>query len=245
MWAALALTVAVTVLASGRLDGTEAGDQAVAPERSTRDERSGQIEVTGTLTSLRLHGATLDPREILTPLTITSERGFGNGATLTRVDVDGTESSIVWDGGRPFVLSGDGGLIADPVVVDLAPDGLRFLLGGSTHRLVPGEYQLDTPVAVGTAGVATPRDSVAFTATDHTHLEGRGDAALVVGLSQPQRLRGPGRVEIEGALELTDAAGVRSTNALVMDLAAFDLTVSDDGGGTISIRGIVSSSPLP
>lgn len=245
MWVALALTVAVTALASGRLDGASAGDQVVAPERPTPGERSGQIEVTGTLTSLRLHGAALDPRSMPTPLTITSERGFGNGATLTRVGVDGTESSIVWDGGRPFVLAGDGGLIADPVVVDLVPEGLRFLLGGSTHRLVPGGYQLDTPVAIGTSGVATPRDSVAFTATDDTRLEGRGDAALVVGLSQPQRLRGPGRVEIEGALELTDATGVRSTSALVMDLAAFDLTVKDDGNGTISIRGIVSSSPLP
>src|SRR3546814_12121643 len=83
---------------------------------------------------------------------------------------------------------------------------MLLVLGGGAHALTPGPYQLDTPVAVGTEGIATPRDSVAFTAVEGTLLEARGDASIILG-DGAHRLVGPGRVPIGGALHVPAAAG--------------------------------------
>src|SRR3546814_12088322 len=87
---------------------------------------------------------------------------------------------------------------------------MLLVLGGGAHALTPGPYQLDTPVAVGTEGIATPRDSVAFTAVEGTLLEARGDASIILG-DGAHRLVGPGRVLIGGALEVTAADGPATT----------------------------------
>src|SRR3546814_2676291 len=128
-----------------------------------------------------LTGAVLQPREVPTPLTVQSQRGFGNGGQITSVEVEGRASTISWDGGRPLVLSSGGPLVVDPSDVALVGDGMLLVLGGGAHALTPGPYQLDTPVAVGTEGIATPRDSVAFTAVEGTLLEARGDASIILG----------------------------------------------------------------
>src|SRR3546814_4983759 len=61
-----------------------------------------------------LTGAVLQPREVPTPLTVQSQRGFGNGGQITSVEVEGRASTISWDGGRPLVLSSGGPLVVDP-----------------------------------------------------------------------------------------------------------------------------------
>lgn len=255
MWTALLLTVDLTVVVKDRLDlGGGGGDQVVAvtngsPATSTTSTTvrvlrpgPGQIRVQGTVSSVHLEGAVPDPRQIATPLTIVSDRGMGNGGELTGVTVDGQPSSIVWDGGRPFTLSGDGGLAVGPVVVDLIPEGVRLTLGGSAHSLEPGAYRLDTPVAVGRSGIATPRDRVSFDATSNALFDARGDAGIVLGPGSPHRLLGPGSVQLNGVLQLTDASGKRSGTTLSLARGAFDLTLTADGLGGWRVDGLVDSS---
>ena len=250
----MALVVAVagaTALAATLLDGsTGGGDQVVsgadgtvspgtAPSSTTVVSTvppEGQLTVTGTVTVVHVDGAVLDPREVPTPLTVTSDRGFGNGGELTGVTVDGAAASVVWDGGRPFVLSSGGALVLDPVVVDLTPAGLRVALAGSVQGLTPGTYVLDTPVAVGTSGVAGARDQVTFSATEDSRFQAAGDAALFLDGSGPRHLTGPGSVHLEGALEVTDATGTRVVSVVDLAEGPFDvvLTPTGDGGWTIT-----------
>lgn len=250
MWSILALVVGLTAVASGRLgDGARAEDQTVALSEGEPTTGStspvvpgpGELRVEGTVTAVHLEGALPDPREVALPLTVAAERGFGNGGELTAVLVDGRSSTIVWDGGRPFVLASGDSFVPDPTVVDLLPSGVRLALGGVTHRLTPGTYRLDTPVAVGTSGVATPRDSVTFEALAESRFEARGDANLVLGREQARRVVGLGRVELTGSLDLTDRSGTRPTTALTVDRAAFDLTLTPTGDGGWSIAGLVDS----
>lgn len=252
MWAVLTCVVGLTVVANDRLDlGGGGSDQVVSGPDGTGGSSSstdpdpavapspGQVRVHGTVTALHLDGAALDPDEVATPLTIVSDRGFGNGGELTGVEVDGHPSSIVWDGGRPFVLSSGGAVVLDPVVVDLVPEGLRLALGGAAHSLTPGSYRLDTPVAVGAAGIATPMDAVTFTATAHTLFEARGDASLVLGPGAARHLTGRGRAQLDGALDVTGGSGPRAVTTLTVTDGTFDLTFTLAPGGGWMIDGIV------
>ena len=188
---------------------------------------------------MHLEGAVLEPRAVATPLTIVADRGLGNGGELTGVLVEGRPASVVWDGGRPFVLASGGALVLDPVVVDLVPEGLRLALAGARHGFTPGTYRLDTPVAVGTTGVAAARDSVTFEAADSSTFEGAGDAALVLGPDRARRLLGPGRLRVEGSFEVTDARGTRAVSTVDGADVAFDLTLTPLEGGGWTVRGTV------
>ncbi len=200
---------------------------------------AGQVKLSGTVTAVHLEGAVLDPREMATPFTIVSDRGFGNGGELAGINVDGTAATLVWDGGRPFVLSSGGSMILDPVTVDLVPEGLRLALGRTVQAFTPGTYRLDTPVAVGTSGVAAARDSVTFDADDRSSFSVRGDAALLLPADAPRHLLGPGLVHLEGALELVEADGQRQATTLDTAAAAFDITLSPIPGGGWSITGVL------
>jgi hypothetical protein len=255
----MSLTLAVaggaTYLVTERLDLGGGGDQVVSgPDGSvapgtgaattttvdgTPVPAAGQQRVTGTVTAVRLVDAVLDPRDVPTPLTVVSERGFGNGGELTGVTVEGEPATVVWDGGRPFVLTSGGALVLDPVAVDLTPDGLRLVLGGGAHALAPGAYQLDAPVAVGTTGVASARDSVRFDATASSLFEARGDAALVLPPTDPRRFIGPGAVRLEGTLEVTDADGTRAATVVDVAVDAFELTLTPDGAGGWTVTATV------
>lgn len=256
MIAILAVVAGATVLVDAALDRGDGGDQIVGPPDGTvapgtgaststttpppsTGPGAGQASVTGTLTALHLEGAVVDPREIPAPLTIVSDRGFGNGGEITGVTVDGRAASIVWDGGRPFVLSAGGSLVLEALRVDLTPEGLRLALADSVQAFTPGSYQLDTPVAVGTTGVAGARDSVAFTATEASRFAATGDAALFLAPIGPRHLTGPGSVHLEGALTVTDASGSRA--ATVVDLAAgpYDLTLVPAPGGGWTITALL------
>lgn len=257
MWAAIVLVGGLTLVAYEQLDmGGDARDQVVGDGEvppGTGDSTTttgddpvvrpgpGQMFVTGTVTGVRLEGAVLDPREVPTPLTVISERGFGNGAEITGVLVDGEPSTIVWDGGRPFVLSSGGPLVLDPVDVDLLPDGLVLRMGGGAHALTPGQYRLDTPVAVGTSGIASPREGVTFEATASSLVEARGDAGIVFGPGTTPHLLGPGKVQLTGTFELRDEAGSRTESTIDVDLAAFDLTFRATAAGW-EVEGIIDRS---
>jgi hypothetical protein len=258
MWAILALAIGVTVFVADALDGGDADDQVVGSSDVTLPEGAGsapsstdaatvvpgrgQTLVGGTVTAVHLEGALPEPRQVPTPLTIVSDRGFGNGAEVTDVLIGGEASSIVWDGGRPFVLSSGGALVVDPLTVDLIPEGFRLALGGSAHRFTPGSYQLDTPVAVGRAGIATPRDAVNFDAIEASLLAARGDAAVTLSGATARRFSGPGLLHLEGTLELRDASGTRAAPAFDVGQAAFELTFTPDGAGGWTVAGLVDES---
>lgn len=255
MTAVLVLAAAATVLVYDRLGaGSGAADQRVgsvdgpddgASTTSTslgRDEPGlppGQLTVRGAVTAVHLEGAVLEPRAVATPLTIVADRGLGNGGEVTGVLVEGRPASVVWDGGRPFVLASGGALVLDPVVVDLVPEGLRLALADARHGFTPGTYRLDTPVAVGSAGVAAARDSVTFEAVDSSTFGGAGDAALVLGPDRARRLLGPGRMRLEGSFEVTDADGTRAVSTVDGADVAFDLTLTPLEGGGWTVRGTV------
>jgi hypothetical protein len=245
--AILLLVVGVTVAVSDGLGGDDgdrgsgAGGGTTTTAGSQVLDGEGAIEVAGKVTVVHLEGAVLDPRQVRTPLTISSDRGFGNGGELTGVSVAGKPSSVVWDGGRPFVLSSGPGLRFDPGIVDLVDGKVTLGLQGGVATVLAGGYQLDTPVAVGGSGIATPRESVAFTAGAGARFEAHGDAALELPGDAQHSFTGPGLVHLEGRLEVTTEN--REQDATTLDLAngPYELTLSPTEGGGWTISGRVQS----
>jgi hypothetical protein len=204
---------------------------------------AGSVKVEGTITDLHLEQAQLDPETYPTPLTVTSDRGFGNGGEINGVTVEGKPASIVWDGGTPFVLASGGGLVLDPVNVDLSPVGIRLALSYSVQGFAPGAYQLNTNVAVGTSGVAGARDSVAFAATADSTFEPKGDAALFLDGTKPRHLTGPGKVHLVGTLTVTDPTGAtRDATGIDLDDGPYDLTFTAKPGGGWLVSGTLQGA---
>jgi hypothetical protein len=247
----LAATAGLTILISEGLGrGSDGGDQVITNPNATVSTSTttstatsavpdSAATVTGTITALHLEGAVVDPREITTPLTVIADRGFGNGGRITGVLVDGTPATIEWDAGRPFVLSSGGAMVLDPVRMDLTPEGIRLNLADAVHLFTAGNYHLDTPVAVGTSGVAGARESVVFSATAESRFEARGDAALFLDAARPRHLLGPGVVHLEGTLEISDATGKRTVGRVDAAEGAFDVTLTPVAGGGWTVRALL------
>ena len=241
--AVLLLAVGLTVVVYDRVEGFNGADDQLVeapagPPATGELAAEGAVRVEGTVTALHLEGAVLQPRSVPSPVTLVSERGFGNGGEVTGVTVGGDPSVVVWDGGRPFVLSSGPGLVLDPVVVDLVPEGLRLTLGGAVHALAEGEHRLETPVAVGQAGTATAYDAVTFTAGPDAQLEAAGDTALLLGPDGPHRFGGPGSVHLEGDLVVAGPDGERRTARLALS-GAYDLELAPAPRGGWSLTGLV------
>lgn len=165
--------------------------------------REGQTEVTGVATLFKADNAVPDGL-VAAPFTV--PRGT---ATITGALVGGVRSTIVWDGGRPFVLEplgaggGVGGLRLLPVPVEVDAAGVRWTLDG-VQSFEPGRYRLRTPVAVGAAGLARPRDVVEFEADAQTQVGFRAGAVTAAPLAD-LHVSGPGTVRIEGRLSVRTA----------------------------------------
>ncbi len=249
----LAATAGLTVLVSQGFGRVQDGsDQVIRPpdavlSTTTTDTSAssvmptGAARVTGTITAMHLVGAVPDPREVRAPFTIVADRGFGNGATINGVTVEGTPATIEWDAGRPFVISSGGALVLDPVAMDLIPEGVRLVLADGVHGFTTGTYRLDTPVAVGTSGVAGARESVVFDASGSSRFEPRGDAALVLDGTEPRRLIGPGTVHLEGSLQIAAAdGGPRAAGRLDVAEGAYELTITAVPGGGWAIDALLA-----
>ena len=251
---AVLAVVAATVVVYDRLEGfnapsdqvvgptdDEAGEDEPADEDGAAEADDGVLRIEGQVTAVHLESAVLDPRAVPTPLTLEAGRGFGNGGELTGVTVEGRASAIVWDGGRPFVLTSGPGLVPDPSTVDLVDGALRVSLGGGAHALQPGTYRLDTPVAVGARGVATPRDSVTFVAGEDAQLEADGDTALVLASTEGQGFTGPGNVHLEGDLLVDQEEGVQEATSLDLRAQPFELVFTGFEGGRWTVSGHIES----
>jgi hypothetical protein len=250
-WTVL-LVVAATTFAAVRGFELSGGDRStlhVTPASSTSTTtvevpRAGQTKVSGTVTGLHVEDAVLVPRRIPTPFTVDAERGFGNGATIVGGRQNGNEIVISWNAGRPLPVSGGGGaLIPDPVVLDLAPDGIRVGLGDVVCDLAPGTYTISSPVAVGQSGVAQERDSVTFEATPQTRVQFKGAPSILQ--TGPVNATGPGKVVLTGDLTVTTAAGSRTVEHLEMAKGAFTIAIARSGAGfriSATLQGTVGTS---
>jgi hypothetical protein len=192
----------------------------------------GQAEVSGTVTSFTADDANGPPLSL--PIQI--DHG---GATIEGAMVDGERSTIVWDGGRPFVLSGDGSIDLGPTHVAGAVGALFWPIDG-LRVLAPGEYRIDTPVAVGSGGLAHPRDSVTFTATEETTLDTNGGATVLRG-PQPLHLEGPGSFAAEGTFTIKTREGTRTATALHFGPGSFVVDLTADGALTAVFNGPLTS----
>jgi hypothetical protein len=240
------LVVAGTVVIHDKLSDDDSTTATTLPGDTTvtTSGAPGASTVTGQVTAVHLTGAVLDPRVLSTPFTMTATRGFGNGAQLPGVRVNGAISYINWDGGRPFVLSSGPGIQLDPATADLTPDGVRLLVGDTAEPFLPGTYRLDTPVAVGGAST-TPveKDAVTFTVQDGdgAQLQPTGDASILLGDGGAVHLKGPGRVHLVGSFTVTVDGKRHSAKTLDLDAGPYDLVFTPASGGRWSVAGEVQS----
>lgn len=196
--------------------------QAVAEHREPEVETitrevhvlpEGQAKVTGTFTSIR--GTDV----VGAPLRQAIHLDHGTAT------VENAGETIVWDGGRPFDLVG-GGLDLGPASVVIDASGAHWTIDGP-RALLPGRYELRTPVAVGRGGLATPRDGYAFTAGDDAVLDTRG----VVTAPADGRLTGPGSLVLDGSFTVRTREGRRTATHLEFGPGPLEL---DLRGGTVA-----------
>jgi hypothetical protein len=189
--------------------------------------RPGQTRVTGTLTTLSATGAVGPPVPV--PFTVTvSARGQG-GATIIGALVGGGRSTIVWDGGRPLPVSGDGALDIGPASVEVSPAGIRWQLDGQPRLLTAGRYRLGATVAVGGRGLATPTEGATFDSDGRAAMVTRGGAGLELPPA-PLRLEGPGAVSLKGRLRVETRDGSRETGSARLGEGAFVVDLTPDSG---------------
>jgi hypothetical protein len=188
----------------------------------------GQAEVSGTFTRLEATGA--NGPAVPLPITVTSGTAVIDGALL-----EGERAVIAWEGGRPLHLDGSGG-------IDLGPTAIRYEGGTATwplddgvRILLPGDYVLEAPTAVGSEGLAAPRDRVAFRADEETSIE---TAGWTVSAPMPSlHLDGPGGVILEGDLVVRTRDGERHATRLALAEGPYVVDVRQDGTLTATVRG--------
>lgn len=207
--------------------GDDAGDPALG----------GLTRVTGSVTAGDLVG-TLDGASTL-PLGLTvPASGGGNGAVITGISASGGDT-IVWDGGRPITLGGDGTIALQPGPFRVGDGGLYADLGGAAHPLSPGAYSVAGPVAVGDGGgLAAPSTQTSFTAGDGATLSGTGhvEGRLPAGT---WLLLGPGRVALEGTLVVQTADGSASAASTTMEDGSYEVTFTVADDGTVTVEALL------
>lgn len=192
----------------------------------------GQAEVTG-----HVDGFVADDAEGA-PLSMPIEVEAGRKATIEGAVVDGQRSAIVWDGGRPLRLSGSGSLDLGPTHVELGAGAVSWSLTG-LRVLTPGDYRIDTPVAVGSDGLAHPRDTVSFTATEETTID--TSEAAVVGRGLSLHLEGPGSFRADGTFSVRTRDATVTATHLEFGPGPFVVDVAEDGTFTAVGNGPLGS----
>lgn len=188
----------------------------------------GQAEVSGTITRLAATGA--NGPAIALPLTVPTGTAVIEGALVGE-----ERATIVWDGGRPLRIDGTGGIDPGPTTIEVAGGTVTWPLDDGIRVLQPGEYAIDAPVAVGTSGLAGPRDGVAFAADEDTTLETVGWApSLPMG---SLHLEGPGGLVLEGDLTVRTRDGVQRARRLALAEGPYVVDLAPGGIFTATVRG--------
>jgi hypothetical protein len=192
---------------------------------------AGQTLVSGTVQSFSADDAVSDP--LPTPVTINAtERGARSHATVEGAIVGGNRKTIYWDAGTPLPISGDGGALdLGPAHVDADAKGVTWQLAGAPRTFKPGRYNISSPVAITTGGLATPSDSgVQFTADDHTVLT--TTTGVVIHFDAPAlQVTGPGQLRMKGTFTVKTAAGSHTATTLTMGTGPFQVTLTPGSGG--------------
>jgi len=187
----------------------------------------GQAFVTGTVQHL---SAVADQvPDMKAPFTLTAVvRGTGR-ATIDNAIVAGKRVTISWPGGTPLPINGTGGLLFGAGVrVDAEPTTITWTVDGAPRSFVPGSYRAAAPVAVGSQGIATPRDSAEFTADAQTVLQSSG-GVVVKTPTEKITLRGPGRIVADGKLRVRYPATVRQAGKFEFGEGKFEVNLSRSG----------------
>ena len=224
---AAALTAACTASSTSADDAGDGSGIAGGADDGGDPALGDLTKVTGTLTSAEITGALDGPATLPLVLTVAS-RGGGNGAVLTGVSAAGGDT-VVWDGGRPITLSGDGTVAVQPGSFVVRDGALVADLSGAAHALSPGTYRIDGPVAVGDGGgLAAPSTQTGLTAGGDAVLSGTGQ---VEGRLAPGTwaLLGPGRVRLVGDLTSYTADATATPIDVTMEQGSFELTITVSG----------------
>lgn len=207
-------------------DSAGGGDTAVA-DNPVMVPGPGQLFVTGDISRLVAEDAVL-AEPLNSPFTLSAaERGTGN-ATIDKALVGGKRTTISWGTGTPLPITGSGGLDLGPVTVEIDARGVVALnLDGAARPFRPGTYRAGAPVAVGTGGIAAPRDGVEFTADAQTVLTTRG----VLIRREPTRvaLEGPGKVSVAGRLTVQTPESSRPAATVTFGPGPYKITVVPQG----------------
>lgn len=201
----------------------------------------GQSRITGEVTALDAAIAR-STAPLPTPFTISIGAPKGQAVRVTGATVNGTASTLVWDGGRPLPVSGGGGLDLGTLRAVVAGDGITWHLDGEPRRLLPGNYRLGATVAVaGPKGLATPRDQVSFVAGDSTVLTSQGGAVV---RTEPLaiHLLGPGSFTMSGKLVVDDGKKVRTLSVGRFAGGAYDVELVPLNGAyriTATVDGMI------
>jgi hypothetical protein len=173
---------------------------------------AGQAKVTGTFTAIR--GTDVVGPPLRGPIV------FEHGTAT----IENAGETIVWDGGRPFGMIG-GGLDVGPTSLTVDEHGAHWSVDGP-RTLLPGDYEVHTPVAVGRGGLASPRDSYRFTATDDALLDAPG--GVLTGPAEDLHLTGPGTLALDGTFTVETRDGRRSATHLEFGPGPFEVDLSAD-----------------
>jgi hypothetical protein len=232
-FAGLAFLIGLVLLADLAVVGVhflDAKTDLVTGRRTTREEPGvrpgpGQAIVSGEVERLAADKAQVAP--LRAPLTITGERGVAR-LTIENAMVSGRRVTISWDGGTPLPISGEGGIEVGATHVEVDGTGVTYSLDGAGRTFLPGSYSVGAPVAVGAAGIATPRDGVNFTADEQTVLSSRGNVVVHLDPTRVE-LQGPGTLELTGNLSVVYPNRRSRTSSIRFGEGPFQVTVQPDG----------------
>jgi hypothetical protein len=234
-WLVGLLIVAVLVGAAAAVVTDDEGPvRSVVVETTIHEEvvlPEHQAEVSGTIDGFVADDASGAPLPM--PLELAT-----GGATIEGAIVDGARATIVWDGGRPLRMTGSGAVDLGPTHVELGMGAVFWSMDG-LRILSPGDYRIDTPVAVGTGGLAHPRDEVSFTADEETTIDTTGGG--LVGRPLPVHLEGPGSFRAEGRFRVKTRTGTVDATHLQFGPGSFLVDVAKDGTLTAVFNGPLSS----
>ena len=215
--------VAAVTYGVGTVAGLDDDDDAAAvtvPEAPTPTSdptlTPDQVTVSGVASVIAIEGAVFDDELVITTVS-TPSAGLGAGARFEGVVVGGEAAAVTWDAGRPLTLAEatplriQGG---SPVNLLATPTGLTIgFVEGVGYSIVPGDYEIDAPVAVTTTGLGRAEAAVTFTASATTTAAFSGGANFPMGILALD-LTGPGHVALQGTFEVHRADGttVAATN---------------------------------
>jgi hypothetical protein len=109
--------------------------------------------------------------------------------------------------------------------------GITWSLDGAPRSLTPGRYFVGTSVAVGTSGLAQPRQSVTFTAGANATLDTHG-SAIVHLPPTATHLDGPGRqLTLHGTFQVRTSHHDRTATSITFGPGSYSIDLTPIAGG--------------